>query len=62
MAADGYLYGPRANGQIVRIDWEAGVVTDVIASGLGFLTKGPIAEILLFPPLLAFAWLFVAGR
>ena len=24
------------------------------ASGLGFLTKGPISEILLFPPLLAF--------
>lgn len=36
VAADGYLYGPRANGEIVRIDWEAGVVTDVIASGLGF--------------------------
>lgn len=28
-----------------------------IASGLGFLTKGPISEVLLFPPLLAFAWL-----
>jgi 4-amino-4-deoxy-L-arabinose transferase-like glycosyltransferase len=28
-----------------------------VASGLGFLTKGPISEVLLFPPLLAFAWL-----
>jgi 4-amino-4-deoxy-L-arabinose transferase-like glycosyltransferase len=28
------------------------------ASGLGFLTKGPIAEILLFVPLWAYAWLF----
>src|SRR5262245_42603174 len=27
------------------------------ASGLGFLTKGPVAEILFFPPLFAFAWL-----
>ena len=32
-------------------------VASAVASGLGFLTKGPIAEILLFPPLLAFAWL-----
>ena len=28
-----------------------------VASGLGFLTKGPISEILLFPPLVAIAWL-----
>ena len=28
-----------------------------LASGLGFLTKGPISEILLFPPLVAIAWL-----
>lgn len=27
------------------------------ASGLGFLTKGPVAEILFFPPLFAFGWL-----
>jgi 4-amino-4-deoxy-L-arabinose transferase-like glycosyltransferase len=29
-------------------------------SGLGFLTKGPIAEVLLFPPMLAVGWL--SGR
>jgi 4-amino-4-deoxy-L-arabinose transferase-like glycosyltransferase len=28
-----------------------------IGSGLGFLTKGPISEILLFPPLVAASWL-----
>jgi 4-amino-4-deoxy-L-arabinose transferase-like glycosyltransferase len=28
-----------------------------VASGLGFLTKGPISEVLLFPPLLAFGLL-----
>lgn len=32
-------------------------VAAAIFSGLGFLTKGPISEILLFPPLVAFAWL-----
>jgi len=32
-------------------------IAAAITSGLGFLTKGPISEILLFPPLLAFAWL-----
>ena len=32
-------------------------IAAAIGSGLGFLTKGPISEILLFPPLLAFAWL-----
>lgn len=32
-------------------------IASAIASGLGFLTKGPIAEILLFPPLVAHAWL-----
>jgi 4-amino-4-deoxy-L-arabinose transferase-like glycosyltransferase len=32
-------------------------IASAVASGLGFLTKGPIAEILLFPPLVAFAWL-----
>jgi len=32
-------------------------IAAAIASGLGFLTKGPISEVLLFPPLLAFAWL-----
>jgi len=28
-----------------------------LASGLGFLAKGPVAEVLLFPPLVAFAYL-----
>ncbi len=28
-----------------------------VASGLGFLTKGPISEVLLFPPLVAIGWL-----
>ncbi len=32
-------------------------LASAVGSGLGFLTKGPIAEILLFPPLLAFALL-----
>ncbi len=32
-------------------------VASAFCSGLGFLTKGPIAEVLLFPPLLAFAFL-----
>lgn len=32
-------------------------IASAVASGLGFLTKGPISEILLFPPLLAYAWL-----
>ncbi len=32
-------------------------VASAVASGLGFLTKGPISEVLLFPPLLAFAFL-----
>jgi 4-amino-4-deoxy-L-arabinose transferase-like glycosyltransferase len=32
-------------------------VASAVASGLGFLTKGPISEVLLFPPLLAFAYL-----
>ena len=32
-------------------------VASALASGLGFLTKGPISEILLFPPLLAFGFL-----
>ncbi len=31
-----------------------------VASGLGFLTKGPIAEMLLFVPLWCFAWLNVS--
>ena len=31
-----------------------------LCSGLGFLTKGPIAEMLLFPPMLAVGWL--SGR
>ena len=32
-------------------------VASAVCSGLGFLTKGPISEVLLFPPLLAFAYL-----
>jgi 4-amino-4-deoxy-L-arabinose transferase-like glycosyltransferase len=32
-------------------------VTAALCSGLGFLTKGPISEVLLFPPLLAIGWL-----
>ncbi len=32
-------------------------LASAVASGLGFLTKGPISEVLLFPPLLAYGWL-----
>jgi len=32
-------------------------IAAAVASGLGFLTKGPISEVLFFPPLVAFAWL-----
>jgi len=32
-------------------------VLAAVFSGLGFLTKGPISEVLLFPPLIAFGWL-----
>ncbi len=32
-------------------------VAAAMASGLGFLTKGPVAEVLFFPPLFAFGWL-----
>ncbi|HET6574495.1 MAG TPA: glycosyltransferase family 39 protein [Fimbriiglobus sp.] len=32
-------------------------VASAAASGLGFLTKGPISEVLLFVPLFVFAWL-----
>ncbi len=32
-------------------------VAAAVFSGLGFLTKGPISEVLLFPPLIAFGWL-----
>jgi len=38
----------------LKIKWW---LASAIFSGLGFLTKGPIAEILLFPPLVAAAWL-----
>jgi 4-amino-4-deoxy-L-arabinose transferase-like glycosyltransferase len=37
-------------------------VAAAIASGLGFLTKGPISEVLLFVPLWVFAWLSTGGR
>jgi 4-amino-4-deoxy-L-arabinose transferase-like glycosyltransferase len=40
-------------GRLQRGWWLAAAV----ASGLGFLTKGPISEVLLFVPLFAFAWL-----
>src|SRR5436190_1685402 len=32
-------------------------VTSAVASGLGFLTKGPISEVLLFVPLWCYGWL-----
>lgn len=32
-------------------------IAAAVFSGLGFLTKGPISEVLLFPPLIAFGWL-----
>lgn len=38
----------------LRPGWWA---ASAVASGLGFLTKGPISEVLLFVPLFAFAWL-----
>lgn len=38
----------------MRIGWWAAAA---VASGLGFLTKGPISEVLLFVPLWAFGWL-----
>jgi sugar lactone lactonase YvrE len=44
VAMDGMLYGPRANGEIVRIDWEAGTVLDVVADGFGIpvaVKEGP---------------------
>jgi 4-amino-4-deoxy-L-arabinose transferase-like glycosyltransferase len=40
-------------GSLKRGWWLAAAV----ASGLGFLTKGPISEVLLFVPLFAYAWL-----
>ena len=38
----------------LKLNWW---IASAICSGLGFLTKGPISEILLFPPLVAIAWL-----
>jgi 4-amino-4-deoxy-L-arabinose transferase-like glycosyltransferase len=32
-------------------------IAAAVFSGLGFLTKGPISELLLFPPLIAWGWL-----
>lgn len=46
------------NGTFRRGWWVAAAVF----SGLGFLTKGPISEVLLFPPLVAFGWLTRPGR
>ena len=37
-------------------------VAAAVFSGLGFLTKGPISEVLLFPPLIAFGWLRNVGH
>jgi streptogramin lyase len=48
VAGDGQLYGPRADGELVRIDFEAGVVTAVVADGLGFgsaVAVGPDGEL-----------------
>jgi 4-amino-4-deoxy-L-arabinose transferase-like glycosyltransferase len=42
-----------------RFQWSWWLMAAVF-SGLGFLTKGPIAEVLLFPPMLAVGWL--SGR
>jgi 4-amino-4-deoxy-L-arabinose transferase-like glycosyltransferase len=36
-------------------------LASAIASGFGFLTKGPISEVLLFIPLFAFGWLSTRG-
>jgi 4-amino-4-deoxy-L-arabinose transferase-like glycosyltransferase len=41
------------SGQLRRGWW----MLSALFSGLGFLTKGPISEVLLFPPLVAFAFL-----
>ncbi len=41
------------SGKLIRGWW----IAAAMMSGLGFLTKGPISEVLLFPPLLLFAWL-----
>lgn len=38
----------------LRLGWW---IASAVASGLGFLTKGPISEVLLFVPLWAFGWL-----
>jgi 4-amino-4-deoxy-L-arabinose transferase-like glycosyltransferase len=38
----------------LKLGWWVAAAT---ASGLGFLTKGPVAEVLFFPPLFAFGWL-----
>lgn len=42
VAADGYLYGPRATGEVVRIDTATGEVLDTIASDMGF--SGAVRE------------------
>ena len=36
-------------------------LASAVASGFGFLTKGPISEVLLFVPLFAFSWLAKPG-
>ena len=44
----------KVRGGRLKLGWW---LASAVGSGLGFLTKGPISEILLFPPLLAFALL-----
>lgn len=40
-------------GRLIQGWW----IASALFSGIGFLTKGPISELLLFPPLVAIAWL-----
>jgi streptogramin lyase len=42
VAADGYLYGPAATGEVVRIDTTTGEVVDTVAEGIGF--SGAVRE------------------
>ena len=42
----------------LKLEWW---LASAIASGFGFLTKGPISEVLLFVPLFAFGWLTHGG-
>lgn len=42
VAADGFLYGPAATGEVVRIDTATGDVVDTVADGIGF--SGAVRE------------------